>query len=62
MSMRHPFLADSALTTVYAVAAPCRTDALRVTLQSAYGEPNADDPFADLVRVLDRVEYTARQI
>jgi hypothetical protein len=46
---------------LYVVAAPSRSDALRVTLHTAYTTPDADDSFADLLQALDRVPIT-RQI
>lgn len=60
MSMRPAFYRSTDRQCDYVVVAPQAADILSVALRSAYGEkPNADDPFADLIYQLDRIEAVA---
>jgi hypothetical protein len=57
MSMRLPLPADNVPATAYVVAAPCRSDALGGTLRASYPSMDQNEPFADLLNALDRIEY-----
>lgn len=45
---------------LYVVAAPSRSDVLRVTLHTAYTTPDADAGFSDLLQALDRVSIAPK--
>jgi hypothetical protein len=60
MRVAHP--ASDASSTAYVVAAPCRADVMTTTLRSAYAGIEEADPFADLMRQLNRIELGPRRI
>lgn len=72
MSSRFALVAENAPLTAYTVAAPCRCDTLTATLRSVYGDaddtksfgdqPFWDQPFGDLLRVLDRIEIAPQRM
>uniref|UniRef100_UPI0035C9592A hypothetical protein n=1 Tax=uncultured Sphingomonas sp. TaxID=158754 RepID=UPI0035C9592A len=61
--MRRPLPVQTAQTTAYVVAAPCRADIMTGALRSAYaGQGEEPAAFADLITLLDRIESIPQRI